>query len=144
AIESITIAGVNNSATNIIPKGTLIMPTRMGLGKIALTSENVAINQDIKALFIKDNEKISQGFLLYFLLFIRYQIISLGKGATVKGITLEELNAIKTITPPLDLQKKWSKIALSIEDQKQKLYKQLNMQNQLFKSLQNQAFNGTL
>lgn len=144
AMESITIAGVDNSATNIIPKGTLIMPTRMGLGKIALTTEDVAINQDIKALFIKDNKKISQGFLLYFLLFIKHQIISLGKGATVKGITLEELNAIKTINPPLDLQEKWSKIALSIEDQKQKLYKQLDIQNQLFSSLQNQAFNGTL
>ena len=144
AIESITIAGVNNSATNIIPKGTLIMPTRMGLGKIALTIEDVAINQDIKALFIKDNKKISQGFLLYFLLFIKHQIISLGKGATVKGITLEELNAIKTINPSLDLQEKWSKIALSIEDQKQNLYKQLDMQNQFFSSLQNQAFSGTL
>nr|WP_269090935.1 restriction endonuclease subunit S [Acinetobacter sp. ME22] len=141
AIESITMNGVNNSSTNIIPKGTLIMPTRMGLGKIALTSENVAINQDIKALFIKDNGKILQHFLLYFLLFIKKYIISLGKGATVKGITLDELNSLNIITPSLDLQEKWSKIALSIEDLKQKLYKQLSIQNQLFISLQNQFFN---
>lgn len=144
ALEGITIEGVNNSATNIIPKGTLIMPTRMGLGKVALTGVNVAINQDIKALFIKDNQEISQNFLLYFLLQMKNKIIYLGKGATVKGITLEDLNSINTINPPLDLQEKWSKIALSIEDQKLKLYKQLEMQENLFKSLQNQAFSGTL
>nr|WP_250850291.1 restriction endonuclease subunit S [Acinetobacter sp. ANC 5378] len=144
ALESITIEGVNNSATNIIPKGTLIMPTRMGLGKVALTGLNVAINQDIKALFIKDEQKISQNFLLYFLLQMKNQIISLGKGATVKGITLEDLNSFNTINPPLDLQEKWSKIALAIDDQKQKLYKQLEIQENLFKSLQNQAFSGKL
>lgn len=64
--------------------------------------------------------------------------------ATRSRFSLRDLKALELPLPPLDLQEKWSKIALSIEDQKQKLYKQLNMQNQLFSSLQNQAFNGTL
>ena len=54
------------------------------------------------------------------------------------------LSRLQIPIPPKDLQEKWSKILLSIEDQKQNLYKQLDMQNQLFSSLQNQAFSGTL
>lgn len=51
---------------------------------------------------------------------------------------------MKFYIPPIKLQEQWSKIALSIEAQKQSICKQLEKQNQLFNSLQNQAFNGTL
>lgn len=67
-----------------------------------------------------------------------------GQGANIQNINQQLLSRLQIPIPPKDLQEKWSKILLSIEDQKQNLYKQLDMQNQLFSSLQNQAFNGTL
>ena len=33
-IDSITIEGLKNSASNLIPAGNLIVPTRMALGKV--------------------------------------------------------------------------------------------------------------
>ena len=38
---------VSNSATNIVPKGSIVMVTRTGVGKIAITQEDTAISQDI-------------------------------------------------------------------------------------------------
>ncbi|MHA3982733.1 restriction endonuclease subunit S [Acinetobacter sp. YH12075] len=67
-----------------------------------------------------------------------------GQGANIQNINQQLLSRLQIPIPPKDLQEKWSKILLSIEDQKQNLYKQLDMQNQLFSSLQNQAFSGTL
>jgi len=67
-----------------------------------------------------------------------------GQGANIQNINQQLLARLKIPIPPKDLQEKWSKILLSIEDQKQKLYKQLDIQNQLFSSLQNQAFSGNL
>ncbi|MFV5516979.1 restriction endonuclease subunit S [Acinetobacter gerneri] len=67
-----------------------------------------------------------------------------GQGANIQNINQQILSRLQIPIPPQDLQEKWSKILLSIEDQRQKLYKQLDLQNQLFSSLQNQAFNGTL
>ena len=50
--ESITRVGLNNSASNLIPAGTLITSTRMALGKSVVYQVDVAINQDLKALFL--------------------------------------------------------------------------------------------
>ena len=52
--DSITSLGVSNSATNIIPKGSIIIPTRMALGKVAVNTVDMAINQDLKAVVAPD------------------------------------------------------------------------------------------
>ncbi|MCO8041696.1 restriction endonuclease subunit S [Acinetobacter bohemicus] len=54
------------------------------------------------------------------------------------------IEIMKFYIPPIKLQEQWANLYLKIEDQKKKLNEQLDMQNQLFSSLQNQAFNGTL
>ena len=49
--DYITQEAIKASATNLIPAGTLITPTRMALGRVAVFDCNVAINQDLKAIF---------------------------------------------------------------------------------------------
>ena len=51
--DYITQEAIKASATNLIPAGTLITPTRMALGRVAVFDCNVAINQDLKAIFPK-------------------------------------------------------------------------------------------
>jgi hypothetical protein len=49
--DFITEEALNNSSTNLIPKGNIIISTRMGLGKIAFNNIDTCINQDLKAIF---------------------------------------------------------------------------------------------
>ncbi len=86
------------------------------------------------------NVEFVQGLFLFFKQILEEK----APQSAQKNINLAILRDLEIPIPPQDLQEKWSKIALNIEDQKQKLYKQLDIQNQLFSSLQNQAFNGTL
>ena len=65
-LESITEEGVKNSATNIVPAGSIVVPTRMAVGKAAINTIDLAINQDLKALLPKG--EIDTRFLLHFLL----------------------------------------------------------------------------
>ncbi|MFW1801348.1 restriction endonuclease subunit S [Acinetobacter nematophilus] len=67
-----------------------------------------------------------------------------GQGANIQNINQQLLSRLQIPIPPKDLQEKWSKIVLNIEDQKLKFDQHLKIQNQLFISLQNQAFSGTL
>jgi len=92
-LESITPEGVKNSATSIVPAGSIIVPTRMAVGKAAINSVDVAINQDLKALLPKKN--IDPNFLLHFLLSKSEFLESRAQGATVKGIKLELLRALE-------------------------------------------------
>lgn len=104
--EHITKDGLIHSATNLIPAGNIIIPTRMALGKVAVNTIDVTINQDLKALFVKDPSKLERDYLVRFIQSQSSFIESQGTGATVKGITLEVLNGLKVPLPPLTDQKR--------------------------------------
>jgi type I restriction enzyme S subunit len=105
-VDSITKLGVSNSATNIIPAGTILTATRMALGKFAINTVDMAINQDLKALFVNDDTNVDRDFLIRFLESKAQYIDSEGKGATVKGVTLDFLKSLEIPLPPLDEQKR--------------------------------------
>ena len=99
-LESITPEGVANSATNIVPAGSIIVPTRMAVGKAAINSIDLAINQDLKALLPREN--VDRQFLLHFLLSKAEFLEGRAQGATVKGIKLDLLRSLEF--PNLSLQ----------------------------------------
>ena len=102
--EYITKEGIRSSATHLIPAGTLLIATRMALGKSAIYAVDVAINQDLKALFFKDY--IDTKFIFYWFLWQESNIQALGSGSTVKGISLNLLKKINICCPPsLDEQR---------------------------------------
>ena len=117
------------------------------IGKLCLVPDmgEFSLARSVALLKPDINSVISQ-YLLYLLAsdYIQQKILNSRNTAAQAGLYLGKLSIIEVPVPPKELQEKWSKIALSIEDQKQNLYKQLDMQNQLFSSLQNQAFSGTL
>lgn len=47
SMESITKLGLDESASNLISPGNIIIPTRMALGKTAINDVPIAINQDL-------------------------------------------------------------------------------------------------
>ena len=105
--DYISEAGLNNSSSNLIPKGNLVICTRMGLGKIVFNEIDVAINQDLRAIFLPKN--IDKWFMYYFYMTLSF----VGKGATVKGISVKELSNILMPIPPYAEQQR---IVLAIEE----------------------------
>jgi len=95
--------------------------------------------------------RIKEGYNKYFILRILtlpdyYEYI---RSVCVGGIDKRQLNKehienFPIIQPPMELQNKFSNIVELIESQKPKLLEQLTLQENLFKTLQNQAFSGTL
>ena len=102
AQETITQDGLKNSASNLIPNGTLITSTRMALGRAVIYEVDVSINQDLKALFPKAN--VSTKFLYYWFEHNAMAIDELGSGSTVKGISLGDLKAITFLLSSLKEQ----------------------------------------
>ena len=50
--ESITRIGLNSSSSRIVAKGTVIIATRMAVGKAVTFDRDVSINQDLKIKII--------------------------------------------------------------------------------------------
>lgn len=89
--------GLENSSANMVPAGTVIIATRMALGKAVIASCDVAINQDLKA--ITGSPKIDSVFLHYWLLLQAKAIEKLGTGSTVKGVQLETIKSLRMQIP---------------------------------------------
>lgn len=103
AQDHITEKAVTESATNLIPSGTVLVVTRVGLGKVAITGKDMAINQDVKALF--PDERILPEYLFWFLVTKADDIERMGAGATVKGITLNQLKGMAVPVPSIEEQR---------------------------------------
>ncbi|MFZ5531493.1 MAG: restriction endonuclease subunit S [Pseudomonadota bacterium] len=95
--EGITRIGLNNSASHLIPKGTLITSTRMALGKAVIYDVDVAINQDLKAIFPR--AILSTNYLYHWFNFHGHVIDDLGSGSTVKGVSIADLRKVKFQLP---------------------------------------------
>lgn len=143
--ETISEDGKNSARLKMYPKGSIILALYgQGItrGKSALLGIEATLNQACAALIAK--ESISNYFVFNFLKFSYENLRNQARGGNQENLNLNIVKSFPIYLPPNELQEKWSKVALIIEDQKKKLYKQLDIQNQLFSSLQNQAFNGTL
>lgn len=112
--DYISEEGLKNSAANVVPAMTLIIATRMALGKAVFFEKDVTINQDLKALY--PNEQLSKWYLFHWFQFKSDLILSLGSGSTVKGIRLEVLKTLKIDLPPLPEQQKIAEILSTVDD----------------------------
>ncbi len=112
--ETITELGLRESSSRLIPKNTVILATRMAVGKAVVFDTDVAINQDLKAVF--PTKSVDWKFLLQWYLSKSTLIEAMGTGSTVKGIRLEELKSLPLDLPPLPEQQKIAAILTSVDD----------------------------
>lgn len=107
---------IKKSATNIIPKGSIIIATRVGLGKVCLLKQDTAINQDLKGVI--PNEELNNIYLGYWFKEMADEIIANGEGATVKGVTLKFIHNLNIFLPPILFQTQFAKKIEAIDQQK--------------------------
>lgn len=97
----ITNEAVKNSSTNIIPKGNVIIATRVGLGKVCLLKADTAINQDLRGIVPKKNTALLIEYLFHWFKSISNIIQKEGTGATVQGVKLPFIKSLSILLPPL-------------------------------------------
>ena len=99
AQDFLTEEGVNNSATHKIPKNSLLIGVRVGVGKCAINTCEVCTNQDIVSF-----TNITPKFDLLFLkktVDLHASILEKQKrGATIQGVTSREIKALKIPNVP--------------------------------------------
>ncbi len=96
-LEYITKDGLESSASNLVPSGTLITSTRMAIGKAVIFEVDVCINQDLKAIYLRKD--IDPDFLYFWFQFNESRIAGLGSGSTVMGISLPGLKKVRFLKP---------------------------------------------
>jgi type I restriction enzyme S subunit len=101
--EHISIAGLNNSSSTLVDPNVVVICTRMAVGRAAITTRRIAINQDLKAIYT--NDLLEPRYLLYILQHKRHLFEAVAIGSTVKGITLDQLLKLSVCIPLPDEQR---------------------------------------
>ena len=94
----ITTEAVDSSSTNVIPKGSLLIVSRTGVGKLAIAPCDIAISQDFTGIILR-KEKILAEYLFRYLDFFQDALIRQNQGTSIKGITRDTLAAILIAVP---------------------------------------------
>jgi type I restriction enzyme S subunit len=103
SIDTITHEGIENSAASLIPTGSILMVVRSGIlartVPTAITTREVALNQDIKALCPR--KWVDNRYLHYFVRGAERELLKLvTRGATVHRLSTDNLRALPIPIPP--------------------------------------------
>lgn len=99
--KKITQDGLNNSAASILPENTVIISARGTVGKLALTSGNMTMNQSCYG--IRGSNGYGQYFILQALKNILNELKNNTHGSVFDTITRETFSTISTTLPSLRL-----------------------------------------
>jgi type I restriction enzyme S subunit len=125
--RNITREGLENSTTNIIPKGNLLVVTRTRVGKLAIAPFDIAISQDITGIIL-DSEKSFTDYVYWYLDHRANRLRSIIQGTSINGLLREDLESFSIPLAPVEEQRRISKILSSIDDE---IENELNDKKQL-------------
>lgn len=109
--DTITELGLKNSSTKLIPQNSLLIVARSGILlhtlPVAINKCSVAINQDIKAIFVRDRNLDIHYLGYFFDIFNNYILSKIVKhSTTVQSVNSNELEKIDIPLPPMEIQQR--------------------------------------
>lgn len=105
---------VKNSATKKIPSGSILVVSRVGVGKVAVTKQEIATSQDFTNLLI--NNQYSPIFTAYYFKAKNNKLVSIAQGTSIKGFTTGDLKSFKINFPSLPEQQKIASFLSSVDE----------------------------
>ncbi|MCR9066083.1 MAG: restriction endonuclease subunit S [Cytophagales bacterium] len=92
----ITEDAIKESATKIVPSNSLLIVSRVGVGKVALTQKEICTSQDFSNFTPHKDEPI---FLGYYLKSLKNTLLSFSQGMAIKGFTKDDISGLSLCFP---------------------------------------------
>ena len=127
AVEWITEKAIKESAAKIVPAYSIMVGTRVGVGKVAVNTVPMSTSQDIISLLEIDETKWHKDFLCNFIQGKSAFLNSQARGATIKGIKIDVLSNLTlpdvTIEEQIHISQVIDNVRSIIFDRQQELEK---------------------
>lgn len=114
--ECITKLGLENSATKLLPRGTILYSIFATLGETGILSIEACTNQAIAGIIINDKMQVSTEYLYYFLKSKKKKVNNIGRGVAQNNINISMLKGFKILLPEYVIQRKMVDIFDKIEN----------------------------
>ncbi len=87
---------INQSATKIIPKGSVLFVSRVGVGKLAISECDICTSQDFTSFVSKS---VHNYFIGYYFSANKHLLKSMNQGTSIKGFSKSDLESLKLPYP---------------------------------------------
>ena len=101
AVAWITEKAIEKSAAKLVPAFSIMVGTRVGVGKVAVNTVQMSTSQDIISLLNIDENRWSKDYLCEFIQGKNTFLNSQARGATIKGIKIDVLANLELEEIPL-------------------------------------------
>ncbi len=91
---------IKSSATKLVPKGGILMVSRVGIGKFAVADEDLCTSQDFTNLVTNQNAY----FLCHYFIARSKDFVKLSQGTSIKGFTIQDIKSSVFHVPSLQEQ----------------------------------------
>ncbi|CAC9614557.1 Type I restriction-modification system, specificity subunit S [uncultured Gammaproteobacteria bacterium] len=99
----ITDSAIGKSATKKVPKNSVLIVSRVGVGKVAINKDIICTSQDFQSLIPGNNNCI---FLAYLIKDKAKLLASYNQGTSIKGFVSSDLKNLQIPLPPKQEQQK--------------------------------------
>lgn len=134
AVDWITDKAIQESAAKIVPQNSIMVGTRVGIGKVAINAVPMSTSQDIISLLDIDTASWDKGFLCKFIIGKNDFLLSQARGATIKGIKIDTLSNLQVPDIPLGEQRRIAALLDKVSDLIAKRQAQLDKLDLLVKA----------
>ena len=137
----ITKSAIENSATKICPKNTILIVSRVSVGKLAISKNEVCTSQDFSN-FICEQQNVE--FVAYQLLPMMQNKSSDTQGTSIKGITSDEIQNMKITLPSKEEQTAIASVLSSMDKEIETLNTKLEKYRNLKTAMMQQLLTGKI
>lgn len=99
----ITERAISESATKLVPSNSILLVSRVGVGKLAVSPIDLCTSQDFTN-FIPSHDNVY--FLAYQLHSQKNKLVAFSQGTSIKGFTISDIGLLKIALPELEEQRK--------------------------------------
>ena len=139
----ITEEAIKNSATKKIPVNSLIIVSRVGVGKFAINKNIVCTSQDFTNIVI--DSKVFSAIFLAFNFYKNIDILhNISQGTSIKGFTILDLKKTELSFPTLPEQQKIATFLSAIDEKLQDLKKKKSLLEAYKKGVMQKLFSQEL
>ena len=134
AVDWITDKAIQESAAKIVPENSILVGTRVGIGKVAINTVPMSTSQDIVSLINVDDTEWDKRFLCKVISARNPYLLSQARGATIKGIKIDTLAKLEIPKIPLNEQRRIAAVLDKVSDLIAKRREQLDKLDELVKA----------
>ena len=128
---------LNQSATKLVPANSILIVSRVGVGKVAITPNEICTSQDFTSLTLHKGSSI---FFAYLIKSLTPYLLEMNQGTSIKGFIKDDLANLELKIPCIEEQTKIANFLSAIDQKIEVVAQQIEQAKQWKKGLLQQMF----